>query len=116
MRLTEPEFNQMMKNSHAKIRINARIPITNMEPGAGNESLAKEKAPRFNTPVNIHVHSYRYRLADADGICCKYAIDGLIHAGILADDSPKEVEKVSYSQTKIKRPAEEKTVIQIEQI
>ena len=54
----------------------------------------------FTKPVEIHVHSIRKRLCDADGISAKAAIDGLVHAGILADDSPKEVKSVTFSQDK----------------
>jgi Holliday junction resolvase RusA-like endonuclease len=38
--------------------------------------------------------------SDADGISAKAAIDGLVHAGLLKDDSPKYVKEVSYSQEK----------------
>lgn len=62
----------------------------------------------------IHVVSYRHRLADADGISAKAAIDGLIHAGILRDDSPEFVKEVSYSQVKVSGKEMERTEIQIE--
>ncbi|MCK5608683.1 hypothetical protein KAR91_42795 [Candidatus Pacearchaeota archaeon] len=69
--------------------------------------------PRFNTPVCIVIHSYRHRLADPDGISAKAAIDGLVKADILADDTTKQIKEISYKQTKIKRPEEEKTVLKI---
>lgn len=65
-------------------------------------------------PVKIHIRSFRKRLCDADGISAKAAIDGLVHAGVIPDDSPKYVSVVSYSQEKIKKGEEEKTEIQIE--
>ena len=68
---------------------------------------------RFDSPVNISVHSIRRRLADPDGISAKAAIDGIVKAGILADDSHKEVCKVSYSQEKGK---EEETIITITEV
>ena len=47
-----------------------------LEPTAGVRPLAEKKDPRFDTPVRIHVRSFRHRLADADGISAKAAIDG----------------------------------------
>ena len=72
--------------------------------------------PRFNTPVCLSIHSYRHRLVDPDGISAKAAIDALVHVGILADDSTKQIKEISYKQIKIKAPAEEKTEIIIKQI
>lgn len=63
--------------------------------------------------VNIHIHSIRKRLVDPDGISGKAAIDGLVHAGVLEDDSSEFINQVSYSQEKGK---EEKTIITIEEV
>jgi citrate lyase beta subunit len=73
----------------------------------GNEVQA------FDVPVRIHVHSIRNQLADCDGISAKAAIDGLVKAGLLRDDSVKWVKEVSYSQEKTE--GEESTVITIEE-
>ena len=75
--------------------------------------MVKKKIKGFTSPVSVHVLSIRKRLADADGISAKYAIDGIVKAGLLADDSPKEVKSVSYSQEKTKKGEEEKTIITI---
>ncbi len=64
-------------------------------------------------PVKIKVHSIRKRLTDADGVSAKAVIDGLVHAGILIDDSQEYVNEVSYSQEKCKKGEDEKTVITI---
>ena len=69
--------------------------------------------PKYDTLVDIHVHSIRKRLTDADGVSAKAAIDGLIHAGLLKNDSPKEVRKVSYSQEK---GDEEETIITVTEV
>ena len=84
---------------------------TDMESVACNEFLGEKKMPRFNTPVRLLIHSYRHRLVDSDNVSGKAAIDALVHAGILADDSPKQVTEVSFRQTKIKTSEEEKTEI-----
>jgi hypothetical protein len=90
-------------------------PAPNVEQSARNEPLAKKEGARFNTPVCIHIHSVRKRLCDADGISGKAAIDGLVKAGILKDDSPSEVEQVTFSQRKCEEGEEELTEITIEQ-
>ena len=85
--------------------------ITNMEPPFGHAPLGEKKMPRFDTQVCIIIHSYRRRLADPDGISAKAAIDGLVNAGILSNDTAKQISEVRFKQTKIKSPAEEKTEI-----
>ena len=99
---------------NAKNRNKATISNANMEPSNSNAPHGAQKIKRLDTPCRIHLHSRRHRLADADGVCCKYAIDGLIHAKILTNDSPKEVEEVSYSQEKIPKAEVEETIITIE--
>jgi len=84
-----------------------------MEPANGNALLGEEEMSRFDSPVRIHIHSIRNRLVDPDGISAKAAIDGIVKAGILEDDSAKFVKEVSYSQEKGK---EEKTIISIQTI
>lgn len=71
-----------------------------MEQASSNEPLAEKEAKRQDSRVCIHVHSIRKRLTDADGISAKAAIDGIVHAGILKDDSPQYVKEVTYSQEK----------------
>ena len=90
---------------------NTTVPASNVEQDIGNDELRATKATPLNSRVSIHVHSIRKRLADIDGISAKAAIDGLVHAGILTDDSPKEVSKISYSQEK--GPVE-MTIIELE--
>ena len=71
---------------------------------------------RFDTQVCIIVRSYRRRLCDPDGISAKAAIDGIVKAGILTDDTPEQIKEVRFKQTKIKSPAEEKTEIIISEV
>jgi len=78
--------------------------------------MEASKGAAFNTRVSITIISFRCRLADADGVSAKAAIDGLVHCGILRDDSPREVSKVSYEQIKVKNAAEERTQIVIEEV
>lgn len=95
---------------------NATNCSAHLEPVVGNAPLEAKKGERFNSPVRITVVSYRSRLCDADGVSAKAAIDGLVHAGILQDDSPEYVSEVSYRQVKVKNKSEEKTQLIIEEV
>ena len=83
----------------------------NVESTVGNAPVAKKKDARPDSRYHIHVHSVRNRLCDPDGISAKAAIDGIVKAGILPDDSARYVKAVSYTQEK---GAEEKTIITLE--
>jgi hypothetical protein len=69
------------------------------------------KGYKFSQPVAITFHHTRARLADIDGLSVKAAIDGLVHIGLLEDDSPKFVAEVRHCQTKGK-PEETRIVIE----
>lgn len=86
------------KEDSAKVRNANTAP--DVEPAIGNAPLAKKEAEGLTTPCCIHIHSVRKRLADSDGVSGKACIDGLVHSGILKDDSPKYVEEVRFSQEK----------------
>ena len=81
-----------------------------LEPPPRSKPLAKKKDQGHDSPCSISIHSIRKRLADSDGVSGKAAIDGLVHSGILEDDSPKFVKEVSFSQEKAKG-REEETII-----
>ncbi len=87
-----------------------------MEHIVGSTSLETKSYPRFDSPVRIRVVSYRCRLADADGVSAKAAIDGLVHCGVLQDDGPKFVASVSFEQIKVKNKSDEQTEIWIEEV
>lgn len=79
----------------------------------GTKVVAQAKGKGFDTPVIIHIHSLRYRLADADGISAKAVIDQLVTEGILRDDNPTYVKEVRFSQEKIPKSDSERTLIKI---
>jgi len=92
---------------------NPTLPPTNMEPDTGYEPLAKEKATGLDPRLDITVISYRRRNHDPDGISIKAALDGIVRAGLLRDDSTKEIRKITYKSIITK--GEEKTVIEIDE-
>jgi hypothetical protein len=89
---------------------------SDVELPASRQSVAACKGAAFDSRVDIEIVSYRSRLADADGISAKAAIDGLVAAGILRDDSAKEVSEVRYRQVKVKNASDEKTEIVITEV
>ena len=87
--------------------------VADLEPNIGDAPVAANATPTFDTQVRITFHHTRARLADIDGLSGKAAIDGLVEAGILSTDSPKQVTQVNHCQTKGK-PEETRIVIEIE--
>lgn len=87
-----------------------------MEPDFGHESLGAETVQRFITPVRISVHHYRHRLCDADAPSIKAALDGIVHTGVLRDDSTKEIHEIRHRQFKIPATEAEKTIFKIEAV
>jgi len=86
------------------------LSLADLESFIVHESLSTGEFKEMAPQCRIHIHSKRKRLTDADGISAKAAIDGLVHGGLLQDDSPQFVQEVSYSQNKAK---EEETIIEI---
>lgn len=89
---------------------------TDMEHPTRHASLRAEQVVPFDSPVSILVTCYRHTLADVDGNSAKAIIDGIVHCGILQDDSPKFVTQVSYEQVKVKNKSEEKTVVTLREV
>ena len=79
--------------------------------GISDAPNGKKKPARFNRQVDIHIHSRRNRLADYDGLFSKYAIDSLVSLGILQDDRPEKVRKITHTQEKTDKL--EETIITI---
>lgn len=75
-------------------------PAPNLEPVVSDAPLAAETVQRFTSPVCIHVHSIRKRLADVDGISAKAVIDGIVKAGLLDADTTEQIREVTFSQEK----------------
>ena len=82
--------------------------IADLEQITRDAALRADCSTKINLPCHINIHSIRKRLADVDGISGKAAIDGIVHAGILADDTAEQVESVSFTQAKGKQ---EETII-----
>lgn len=114
MRMTKSELDILLKDSHAKIRNNVQLSSPNNEQITRDEPKKPYANEAFSSPVIITVHSFRYG-GDTDAPIVKWTLDEIVESGILTDDSTKEVSEVRYKTTKIKKPAEEYTVIKLEQ-
>lgn len=84
-----------------------------VEQPAGHAPFPAKEMPRFDSPVRIVVTSYRSHNHDPDGVSVKALLDGLVQAGILRDDSTKQVESVTLQSIKCKT-GEEKTILEID--
>ena len=86
------------------------VSAPNMEQDTSDAPVAEKDATGFDTLVNIHVISYRKLKHDPDGVSVKAVLDGIVRAGILADDSTEQVKSITFESRKSK---EEKTIIEI---
>lgn len=74
-------------------------PDANLESNSLHAPLRTNEVAAFDSPVHIHFHHVRTRLADLDGISVKAVLDGLVEAGIFPDDSPKQIASITHSQS-----------------
>lgn len=86
-------------NGKKKDRNRAASSPADVEPDAGDGQVGAEAVTPFDSPVCVTFISVRRRLADPDGLSGKAAIDGIVALGLLSDDSPKQIQSVSFSQT-----------------
>jgi len=87
------------------------ISPSHMEQNLGYALLGASKIKRVDSPCRVYFHSIRKRLADLDNLSGKAVLDGLVYAGILFDDTPKEVQEFRHTQEK---GPDEKTIVVIE--
>lgn len=111
IRWTEEEF--AIYNAKIKAEVNPAVSPADVESNPKHGSPAKNVDKEIHSRFRIHVHSRRRRLCDPDGVCAKAAIDGLVAGGLLADDSAKYIDSVTFSQEK---SDVEETIIEIESI
>lgn len=92
-----------------------RIPCANTQPHVCLGPLGpQEREAGSPGRFLVRITSYRWRLCDPDGLVGKHLLDCARYAGIIPDDSPKEID---YQITQIKcKKEEEKTVLTIEKI
>ena len=88
-----------------------------MEQGLGNALLGTQKIERFDAPVRIDIYSTRKGKTDIDNISGKAALDGIIKAGILKDDSTEFIKEYQvHRAVPVTKTEDEKTEIVITEI
>ena len=90
------------------------VSASDLEQDIIHAALSAHGFKTLDTPVNIRVISYRRLNHDPDGVSAKAVIDGIVQAGILADDSAKQVQSITFESHQTEKGEEEKTVIEIE--
>jgi len=104
-------LNELPPNLQKKVRAALAVSCPDLESDTRHAPFRAQETERCDSPCSIHLHSIRKRLADIDGLSAKAVIDGIVKAGILQDDSPRYLSKVSFSQEK---GEPEETIITIE--
>ena len=108
LRITEEEYAALLARQNR-----AAVRPANAKQVGRDAAAPAAKAKEVHSRVRIRVHHRTRRLADATGRSHKAAVDGIVRGGILIDDSPKFVEKISetFEQSKI-----EETIIEVWEI
>lgn len=78
------------------------VPAPDLEPDSCNAPLGTKEITRLDTRCDIRVISYRKLKHDPDGVSAKAVLDGLVRAGLLADDSTEQVATVTFESRKSK--------------
>lgn len=125
--MTEREFQKLRKRknigivssvgkSALKSEIGDSGPVRDVEPSAGHESLASQRLTLSYTgrPV-VRFKVFRKRLTDMPRSDCeKYYIDGLRYAGLITDDSAKQIQFKDEGHEQVQSTAEERVEINLE--
>lgn len=90
--------------------------VRDVEPSRGYESLREEAvALNYSGICVVRIKFYRRRLADYSRANCeKYLIDSLTYAGLIRDDSEKEIRLIDEGQVKVETVQEERVEITLE--
>lgn len=89
------------------------VPAADVEPDPGDASDGAKADARLDSRCRIRVHNRRHRLTDPSGCSDKAAVDGIVRAGVLRDDSAKYVKEITHSQEKVAKTEPEETIITI---
>ena len=104
-------LNPGLFESPATDRAICAPPGAEPQPVVRNEPLGPQTRKAFYTGrCKIRVTSVRTRLLDPDNLCAKYFVDSLRYAGLIADDTSKEVEYTICQRKKTKFEEEHTTI------
>lgn len=125
--MTEREFQKLrarkgigivstLGKSALKSEVGDSGEVRDVEPSAGHESLAAQRLALSYTgrPV-VRFKVFRKRLTDMPRSDCeKYYIDGLRYAGLIQDDSAKQIQFKDEGHEQVGSTEEERVEINIE--
>jgi hypothetical protein len=109
-----------LKSSLGKTTIKSEIDNPwagcDVESDSGYESLrAQAVSLNYTGKCVVRIKFYRRRLADYSRANCeKYLIDSLTYAGLIRDDSEKEIRLIDEGQEKVSTNEEERVEITLE--
>lgn len=84
------------KNSSNKVT----DPDAVLECDFGYVPLAAKKGEGFSSQVRVIIYHFRKRQIDPDNLSVKAVLDGIVSAGILADDTPLQIKEITHKQFK----------------
>ncbi len=113
-RMTEDEYRQLLQDMQDRNR--GKNSKRQPDPSNGIKAKAKGKKrvkAESKGKYRIVVTARRVRAIDPDNVFCKFAIDELVRAGVLPDDSSKFIEEITKKVEKVKSSSDEATIIEV---
>lgn len=84
-----------------------------MESNPINDQIQQDEAATFDSPTHLEIIHHRKRPTDPDGCSAKAAIDGIVAAGVLPDDSAQWIKSIKIT---VIQSAVEKTIFRFTEI
>jgi hypothetical protein len=78
-----------------------------------NDQIQQDEAAAFDSSTHLEIIHHRKRPTDPDGCSAKAAIDGIVAAGILPDDSAQWIESIKIT---VVQSVVEKTIFRFTEI
>ena len=105
-RMTEQEIQDYKRRQSVAKAKNPRGSANN-EQHSGNAAEVENEIKKALPPVVVRFTHYRRRPMDSDAAYTKHFVDGYVKAGLLRDDSLKEIKETRHRQVKIENWQEE---------
>ena len=94
------DFSNDCRKRNEQLFIGPAVSNANLESRIKPVAKRPDAAKTINKRVDIVVSVSGTR-ADIDNVCCKYAIDCIVNAGVLQDDRPEMVRSVKITHEDI---------------
>jgi len=87
------------------------LSATDPQPGNGHELKGANAFKALDAPADIQIISRRKRLCDTDAPVLKWVLDGIVDTGILADDTPEFINRITFERPEIAQTEETEIII-----